>query len=104
MPLESTLAGNKAGPDNSTVPSTGVDEEVKIALSLGKPVIPVGMSGHMALATWMAANAAPEMYLPGIECKSEMAILGNENSTNEQVVTAVISLLERAERIASSKK
>lgn len=97
------LAGNKAGPDGKVVSSTGVEEEVEIALSLGKPIIPVGMSGNVAQTTWAAANADPDRYLPGIECKSELAILGNADSTNEQVVAAVIALLRRAERIASTK-
>jgi hypothetical protein len=97
------LAGNKVGPDGRAVPSTGVEEEVEIALSLGKPIIPVGMSGHVAQKTWIAANAEPDRYLPGIECKRELSILGNADSTNEQVVAAVISLLQRAERIASTK-
>lgn len=97
------IAGNKVGPEGNAVPSPGVEEEVAIALSLGKPIIPVGMSGHIAQKTWIAANAEPDRYLPGIECKSELTILGNAESTNEQIVSAVISILKRAERIASTK-
>jgi hypothetical protein len=97
------LAGNKAGPDGKVVLSNGVEEEVEIALSLGKPIIPVGMSGHVAQSAWTAANADPDRYLPGIECKSELTILGNADSTNEQIVDAVITLLQRSERIASTK-
>lgn len=32
------VSGNKTGDDGTVIPSPGVDEEVKIALRLGKPV------------------------------------------------------------------
>jgi len=42
------VAGNKADGVGGSMPSTGVEEEVHIALRLRKPVIPVGVSGHVA--------------------------------------------------------
>ncbi|MEI8170797.1 MAG: hypothetical protein WCG50_14045 [Rhodoferax sp.] len=71
-------------------------------LLLGKPIIPVGMSGHVAQNAWTAENADPDRYLPGIVCKGELTILGNADSTNEQIVDAVITLLQRVERIAAT--
>ncbi|MFM2057748.1 MAG: hypothetical protein RLY71_2133 [Pseudomonadota bacterium] len=97
------LAGNKAGENGSPIPSNGVEEEVQIALSLGKTVIPVGLSGHIAHQVWQAAVAEPDRYLPCIDCQAELAVLGDASSSVADVITAVTALLERAEKLASNK-
>lgn len=97
------LAGSKAGSDDAAVSSPGVEEEVQIALNLGKPIIPVGMSGHVARKTWEAAIAEPHRYLPGITCETELTILGKSDASVQDVVSAIGTLLERAEKIASTK-
>jgi hypothetical protein len=97
------LAGNKADHAGETILSNGVEEEVQIALALGKPVIPIGVSGHVARRVWDQAINNPEMFLPGLECSAELKILGDEKSSIGRLVGAVISLLERAEKLASTK-
>lgn len=97
------VAGNKAADDGSVVLSNGVEEEVQIALRLGKPVIPVGLTGHVAHAVWEAARAAPDRYLPGIDCNTELKVMGNPASSVDAVVEAVIALLGKAERLASAR-
>jgi len=97
------IAGNKVGSDGSVVLSSGVEEEVQIALRLGKPVIPVGMTGYVAQAVWEEAHEAPGRYLPGIDCKAELEILGNSTATVQEIVQAVSSLLIKAEQIASAR-
>lgn len=97
------VAGNKADERGAPIPSSGVEEEVEIALGLGKPVIPIGLSGHVAHNIWARAVASPQDFLPGLECAAELEILGDQNSTIKQVITAVTTLLDRAERIAAAK-
>ncbi len=97
------LAGNKADAEGAPIHSNGVEEEVLIALGLGKPIIPIGMSGHVAHDVWLRAMASPQEFLPGLECAAELTILGDHCSTVEQVIAAVSALLVRAERNAAAK-
>lgn len=97
------VSGNKTGDDGTVIASPGVDEEVQIALRLGKPVVPIGVSGHVAQRVWEKAVAHPEQYLPGLKCDAELAILGDQNSTTGQLIGAIICLLEKAEKLASKK-
>ena len=97
------VAGNKADGDGGSMPSAGVEEEVQIALGLRKPVIPIGVSGHVAQALWQQAVTMPEHFLPGLIGTNALAVLGDSEATNEQIVRAVISLLEEAERASSAK-
>lgn len=85
------------------MPSAGVEEEVQIALGLRKPVIPIGVSGHVAQALWQQAMAKPEHFLPGLVGADALALLGESCATNEQIVSAVISLLKQAEAASSAK-
>lgn len=97
------LAGNKADAEGKPVPSSGVEEEVQIALRLGKPVIPIGMSGHIAHEVWLRAAENPRKYLPGLDCAAELQVLGDASSSLEQVVRAVTTMLQSAERNAAAK-
>lgn len=97
------IAGNKAGENGVPVLSAGVEEEVQIALRLGKPVIPIGVSGHVAHQLWQEAMSMPDRFLPGLNATTELAVLGDQDATNEQLVNAVVALIERAERKASAR-
>lgn len=97
------LAGNKVSAAGTQIPSSGVEEEVQIALSLGKPVIPIGMSGHVAHDVWLRAMNSPQEYLPGLDCAAELKVLGDSSSSVEHVIAPVSALLERAERSAAAK-
>ena len=66
-------------------------------------MIPIGVSGHVAQALWQQAVAIPEHFLPGLMGTDALAVLGDSAATNEQIVGAVISLLEEAERASSAK-
>lgn len=97
------IAGNKADGSGAPVLSTGVEEEVQIAMGLGKPVIPIGVSGHVAQVLWERAVTTPELFLPGLNGSAELALLGDPNVANEQIVSAVMALLDRAEAASSAK-
>lgn len=97
------LAGNKIGNSGEAMMSPGVREEVAIALELGKPVIPIGVSGHVAHEVWEAAMHAPETYLPGLKSAAELKTLGDATATTAQLLDAVMSLLKQAETAASGR-
>lgn len=85
------------------MPSAGVEEEVQIALWLRKPVISIGVSGHVAQALGQQAMAMPEHFLPSLVGADALAVPGDSCATNESIVGAVISLLEQAEAASSAK-
>lgn len=97
------IAGNKTNGNGGSMPSAGVEEEVQIALSLRKPVIPIGVSGHVAQALWQRAMNKPEDFLPGLAGTDALAVLGDSAATNERIVEAVINLLEEAEAASSAR-
>ena len=97
------VSGNKDDGNGSHVASAGVEEEVSIALSMGKPVIPVGISGHVANSYWQQAMAGPEIFLPGLNATKELRVLGDSFATNEQITHAILELLQRAEQAASAR-
>ena len=100
---KSDISGNKDDGNGSHVASAGVEEEVSIALSMGKPVIPVGISGHVSHSYWQQAMAEPEIFLPGLNANKELTVLGDSFATNEQITHAVLELLQRAEQAASAR-
>lgn len=97
------LAGDK-GEDRGLVQSVVVEEEVRIALEFGKPVIPIGQSGHVARAVWDATCSDPGRYLQGIDGATVLQQARSaDESAVEEAIAAVAPLLEKAERLASAK-
>nr|VFJ93960.1 MAG: SIR2-like domain-containing protein [Candidatus Kentron sp. LFY] len=94
------IAGNRERSKGSgeTEPSPGVFEEVDIALREGKPVIPIGATGHAAREIWEEAMAEPGRHLPGIGIKGELETLGDSNATDEQLLNALFELLANSEK------
>lgn len=92
------IAGNKLDAHGAVVPSTGVTEEVEIALRLGKFIVPVGATGHVAEQIWTQAMASPERYLPGLKVQDQLRILGDKSASNEMLLNATISILHSAEK------
>ena len=97
------VAGNKPDLCGGVGPSEGVNEEVAIALRLGKFIIPVGASGHAAHQIWSQAMASPERYLPGLMVQDELRILGDGDASNETLLDAVFAILHAAEKAVSAQ-
>jgi hypothetical protein len=90
-------------PLNTHVACAVVEEEVSIALSMDKPVNPIGSSGHVANSYWQQAMAEPEIFLPGLNAIKELTVLGDSFATYEQITHAVLELLQPAEQAASAR-
>jgi hypothetical protein len=97
------ISGNKDDGKGSPTPSPGVLEEVGLAQRMGKIIIPIGITGHVARTIWEAAIAEPDRYLPGIKLDSELTALGDEHWTLDTIMTAISSLLRKAEALAAGR-
>lgn len=97
------VAGNRLFRDTPET-SPGVLEEVEIALREGKRVVPIGATGHAARSAWEKAVANPDHYLPGIKSSHELRVLGDPRATNDQLLGALFSLLEKSEKAARTYK
>jgi hypothetical protein len=87
------LAGNKIE-SGTVVPANGVRQEVEIARSLGKIVIPIGATGHIASEIWDHVRENTNDYYGSLEVMELLDILGNPSSSVESMVQAVIELLK----------
>lgn len=97
------LAGNKDDGSGGVVDSTGVFEEVEIARRLGKFIIPIGATGHVALKVWEQAVKNQNDYLPGLRVNKQLKILGNAKASNEQLLKATFSILSAIEKFVTRK-
>lgn len=97
------VAGNKLDPTGRLSSSTGVIEEVEIALRLGKFVVPVGASGHVAEQIWNKAIASPDKYLPGLGMLDELKLLGDKHASNDQLLNAIFAILHAADKAVSAR-
>ncbi len=97
------LAGNKLGVDGAVDLAAGVEEEVALAKTLGKAIIPIGASGHVARKHWEAAVANPVEYLGDIKDDGELATLGESDASTASILDALGRLLSKIESAAAAK-
>lgn len=97
------ISGNKAGGDGVPVLSAGVKEEVQIVLNLGKPVIPIGVSGYVALALGSGRWKRRRSSCRGSRGLLSWPCLVIHTVTNEQIVSSMMVLLKRVEAGSSAK-
>lgn len=90
------IAGNKLDPHTGKIiNSPGVATEVKLAKDAKQYVIPVGVSGHAAKELWDAASSDPKEWFFGIDAGTELAKLGDETLSSDQLVDAVFELISK---------
>lgn len=91
------LCGNKWNEATQTVVSAnGMREEYEITISQGKFPIPVGATGWVARDIWQAVTKSPGIFFPGMDIQNELEVLGNEKSTDEEILGAIFSLIHKA--------
>ena len=88
------LAGNKAAGEK-TVPADGVREEVAIALAQGKPVIPIGATGHVAREVWERCQSNPKEFMGSVDLAAQLSVLGDTTAGVEAIVQATVDALKR---------
>jgi hypothetical protein len=95
------IAGNKASDTGGIQRSNGVVEEVKIAQALGKIIIPLGMTGHVAADVWGRAMSDPAAFLPGLDVQQYLGVLGDATASDDTLIDAVFAILESGRQQAA---
>jgi len=81
-----------------TVVSDGVLEEFEIAKKLNRYPIPIGATGYAAKEIWDEVSASLGKYYPKGGVQEHFKTLGDESSSNEELVNAVFSIIKRITR------
>lgn len=88
------IAGNKLK-DGKTIDSPGVMAELAEARKNNHIIIPIGATGHAAMAIWKQVVANPKEFYGSLDFKQELDALGNASSTNDQLLGAIFSILSK---------
>jgi hypothetical protein len=91
------LAGNKeeAG---AIVAAGGVRQEVQIAQSQGKVVIPIGATGHVAKEIWDAMRPELNKHFGSLDVAKQFDAIGDSKTTVEKIVESVVEILKMLEK------
>lgn len=98
------VAGNKPDGSGGVRPSEGVIQEVEIARRLGKFIIPIGATGHVARQIWSQVSANPQGYLPNLNVGAHLQTLGDDSASDAAILDAVLAILHAAERASAMKQ
>lgn len=77
------------------VPGQGVIQEFEIALDLGRVPIPIGATGHAAKEIWEQVRKDPGRYYGKTDVNDALGILGDTESTDQQIIAAVFGIVDR---------
>jgi hypothetical protein len=87
--------GNKKDKDTrDIVRASGMIEEFEIAVKKGLKIIPIGSTGFVAKELWSSIiNDFDKYYQEHTELKKEFDKLGDDSLTNEEIIKAVICII-----------
>jgi SLOG family protein/SIR2-like protein len=91
------LGGNKLV-SGAVVPADGVRQEVEIARSQGKSVIPIGATGYVARELWEQCRADPSAFIGNANVTSQLEILGDSAAGVPALVEAIIEILKQLDK------
>lgn len=91
------LAGNKRLGE-TVIPADGVRQEVEIALSQGKAVIPIGATGHIAMDLWKQCSDNQDKFLGISTVGEQLRVIGDQSQPVQSIVTAVLEILKALDR------
>lgn len=94
------LAGNKPDGKGGVKLSDGVREEIEIAKQMGKIIIPIGLTGHVADELWRETTANPQHFFPRLKVSKSLTVLGDATSDEDDVLNAVFEILNEAQKSA----
>lgn len=89
------ICGNKFDEKTKNIiPADGVTEEFKVTKSMGKFPIPIGSTGYEAEAIWREVTNNLSDFYPKGSVKKHFEILGKADSTDEQIIEAIFSIMQ----------
>jgi NAD-dependent SIR2 family protein deacetylase len=89
------LAGNKRDASGAAVLADGVMEEYNLAKAESKVLIPVACTGHAAETIWREIEPQLASLFPKVNVQAEFNVLGDQNSSEDQLIEAVFSILKK---------
>jgi len=89
------LGGAKLDKKGEVQIGPGTLEEFEIATKLGKYPIPVGATGRAAKVIWEQVAADPTHYFPDHNVKNYLQVLGDEEKSDEEIITAIFGLISQ---------
>jgi hypothetical protein len=93
------LAGNKLGQHGNLETAPGVIEELDLARSSRKLVIPIGATGHVAATAWAALSTEWKKSGVRSELQHSLATLGGSSTTDDELVGAIFNILASAQEL-----
>jgi hypothetical protein len=88
------IAGNKLA-EGVVIDSPGVFAELSEARKNQHVLIPIGATGHAAKRIWEDVAADPQQFFPGLDARDELRVLGDQNSSNSDLVDSCLALLNK---------
>jgi hypothetical protein len=91
------LGGNKLDGEN-VVLSPGIRQEVEIAQTGGKFVVPIGATGYVAKELWDECMRDPTRFVGTAKVQSQLAVIGDANQSVASIIDATIYILKQLDR------
>ena len=96
------VCGNKMGPAGTgSIISPGVLRECELAIANQHILVPIGCSGHAAKVLWDRVAADPAKFFGIVDVAQELRTLGDSAATDDAIVTAVVTILDKCRRGAT---
>ena len=92
------IFGNKVNPQGGVLDANGMEEEFEIGVEKGVVPIPIGSTGFTAKNLWNKVMSDFNRYVSDIRLEPMYRTLGNPNSTDEQIIEAVLNLIKQLEK------
>lgn len=93
------VLGNKTV-NGENIIADGVIEEFEESLKIGSKVIPIGLTGYASKELWDKVYCNfEEYYGDNLSLKDQFKVLGDENSTENQIINAVCTIIKELREV-----
>ena len=88
-----------SGTSRSAAISRGVMQEYQIAARLGKPIVPIGASGHAARQVWEELRERRSTLYRGLVSAEQYERLGDARASDAELLNVTMDVLDRLSSI-----
>lgn len=94
------LFGNKLNKEGKVVLSSGMKEEFEICLTHNVIPIPIACTGSISKELWNEVmEKYPDLYMGDAVLKAAFEKLGNEGISNDEIISNVINMVDRLQKL-----